>query len=80
MSRIAGRVANLEAAWYRLNARIENGVPTAVEVRYREKLAEYEQSLVNLRDFGQETLSNGKPAGVEIGVPLGTFNVKAGES
>lgn len=79
MSRMEGRIKNLETAWHRLNTRIVNGVPADVEKKYEKKLAEYEQSLANFRDFGQETAPGGEPSGAKIGVPLGKFNLEAGK-
>jgi len=38
--------------------------------RQSSRLVEYEQSLNNLALFGVEEIPNGKPLGVEVGVPL----------
>ncbi len=39
------------------------------------KIAEYDESLANFQAYGQETPPNGKPVGVEIDVPAGTFKI-----
>ncbi len=41
----------------------------------KRKLAQYDASLANFQRYGQENVPNGRPVGVSIDVPGGTFKI-----
>lgn len=72
-SNIQGRLERIQAAYVKTEQRLGEmdllHRQSARGKRLKSKLAEYRESLENLRQFGQETSPNGLPAGVEINIP-----------
>lgn len=72
------RVDRIVANYERIKAKIK-AMPNDPRVpRWKKRLAEYDESLRNWDEFGQETKPVGTP-GVEINVPLGRLGIKSNQ-
>jgi len=73
--RMSARIQRLLAARTKFADRLEADPENPRAAVWARKLAEYDESLANFQKYGQETPPNGKPVGVEIDVPAGTFKI-----
>ena len=76
LERNQGRVDRLVGARAKLLGRLESYPSDKVD-KMKVKIAEYEQSLRNFHEFGQEKPPSGKPTGVDLNVPLDEIGIVA---
>jgi hypothetical protein len=73
--RMEGRIQRLLDARAKCVAYLKANPKHPRAVIWKRKKAEYDVSLANFQEYGQETKPNGKPIGVQIDVPAGTFKI-----
>lgn len=73
--RMHARIQRLLDARAKFTARLETNPENPRAADWERKIAEYDVSLVNFQKHSQETPPTGKPVGVEIDVPKGTFKI-----
>ncbi len=74
-NRMEGRIQRLLDARAKCATYLENAPKHPRTVVWKRKMAEYDKSLACFQKHGQETPPNGKPVGVNIDVPKGTFKI-----
>jgi len=77
--RLAGRIQRLLDARTKLTQRLENEPNGSRSALCTAKIAEYDRSLANLEQYGQEMVPTGNKVSVKIDVPAGKFTVEAQE-
>ncbi len=73
--RLNGRVQRLLDARAKMLARLEGAPKHERASIWKRKIKEYDVSLANFQEYGQETPPTNNPVGVNIDVPKGTFKV-----
>jgi hypothetical protein len=73
--RMEGRIQRLLDARAKCEAKLKAYPKHPRAATWKRKKAEYDVSLANFQKYGQEEKPNGKPIGVQIDVPAGTFKI-----